>query len=86
MGRIWGKLEDGEEYGQNMSYEKIIIKMYETATDGSRERVSNDSWMEVRRWGLERTKLGSGKAAFLEVEDGLALARRCSPVKKTWNG
>lgn len=33
MGRIWGKLEDREEYGQNMLYEKIIIKMYETATE-----------------------------------------------------
>lgn len=30
--------------------------------------------MEVGRWGLGRTKLGSGKAAFLGVEDGLALA------------
>lgn len=27
MGRIWGELEDGEEYGQNMLYEKNIIKM-----------------------------------------------------------
>lgn len=30
--------------------------------------------MEVGRWGLGRTKLGSGKAVFLGVEDGLALA------------
>lgn len=37
MRRYWGKYEDGKEYDQNILYEKIVIKMYKTATDSSRE-------------------------------------------------